>query len=140
MAEACFNSKQLMNIRAFSSGIRAEESKSINGPVAWYAQRIIQKYGPTLFESFSPQITSKELLNKGDFTIFMKQEHYDFCKSNFGYSSNSFEIWGIRDLVDNDKITRSNEFDDDIRAIKISEETFGLIKEKVKALITKFDH
>ena len=97
LAESYFNSKSLQDFTCFSSGVVA--GQDLIGPISWVAERLIQKNNLAQHMSFSFQKTSKELLQKADFTIFMEDYMYEFCKKEFGYGSQNYEIWNIPDLI-----------------------------------------
>lgn len=122
LAEAYLNSKQLPNIKAISSGINPDKF------ISWITLRIIQQNGLSGYISSSCQKTTKQLLKKGDFAVFMTKEHYEFCKNNLGFNSSHFEIWDIYDLPP--KI-------DDIERIKLSEETYRRIKRNIEQMLAK---
>lgn len=96
LSESYFNSKKPKNLKCFSSGIIA--GVDLIGPICWLAQRIIEENRLSSYMSFSFQKTSKDLLQKADFTIFMEQYMYEFCKTEFGFNSEKYEIWNILDL------------------------------------------
>ncbi|HYM65417.1 MAG TPA: hypothetical protein VES68_02950 [Candidatus Sulfotelmatobacter sp.] len=125
LAETYLNSKKLPNIKAISSGIGADHN--ISGPISWYAQRIIQNEHLVSFEKPAWQKTTQELLNQGNFTVFMNSDIYDFCTSNFSFKNENFETWDIKDL---DLHQNTEE-----ERIKISEKTFEEIKKRVDDLI-----
>ncbi len=56
---------------------------------------------------------------------------YEFCKTEFGFNSEKYEIWNILDL------NKFPTFDTDLKKIKLTEETFEKIKKKVDDLIIK---
>ncbi len=122
LAEAYLNSKNLPNIKTISSGINPDKF------ISWITLRIIQQNGLSDYISSSCQKTTKQLLKKGDFTVFMTSEHYKFCKNNLGFNSLSFEAWDIYDLPP--KI-------DDIERIKLSEETYRKIKKNIETMLAK---
>ena len=132
LAETYLNSKQIPNIKAISSGIEAENN--ISGPITWYAQRIIQKEHLVPFEKPNWQKTTKELLDLGDLTVFMKKDIYDFCVNNFGFNNKNFAVWEIPDANETevDWKTASEE-----TKIKITENTFEEIKRRVDKLLAK---
>lgn len=132
LAETYFNSKKLTNVKAISSGTNATICG--NRPVSWYAQRLIDKNGIMEFEKPFWTKTNKEILNSADCTIFFSKDYFDFCVKNYGFNSNKFEIWELKD------IDPSNS--SDIELIKITENTFESIKQKIDDLIErkKFVH
>ncbi len=127
LAEAYLNSKKLKNIKAISSGIEADHN--MRGPITWRAQRIIQKEHLVPFEKPNWQKTTKDLLNQGDFTIFIKKDIYDFCVDNLGFNNKNFEVWDINDIEGNQKTEEEK--------TKESEETYRKIKKKVDEFIAK---
>lgn len=133
LAESYFNSKVTKGLTSFSSGLVAGED--LIGPISWLAERIIQKNNLAKYMSFSFQKTSKELLDKADYTIFMEEYMLDFCKEEFGYNSQDYEIWNIPDLILIPGVIE--EFAKDVEKIKVSEKTFEDIKQKVNNLIVK---
>lgn len=133
LAESYFNSKIPQGFTSFSSGLFAGED--LIGPIAWPAERIIQKNNLAEYMSFSFQKTSKELLQKAEFTIFMEEYMHEFCKKEFGYDSQNYEIWNIPDLILISGVIE--EYEKDVEKIRVSEETFENIKQKVNDLIVK---
>ena len=122
LAEAYLNSKNLPNIQAISSGINPDKF------ISWITLRIIQQNGLSDHVSSSCQKSTKQLLKKGDFTVFMTKEHYEFCKNNLEFNSLHFETWDIYDLPP--RI-------DDIERIKLSEETYRKIKRNIEKMLAK---
>ncbi len=133
LAESYFNSKVTKGLTCFSSGIVA--GQDLIGPISWLAERIIQKNNLAKYMSFSFQKTSKELLDKADYTIFMEKYMLDFCKKEFGYNIQNYEIWNIPDLILIPGVIEA--FEKDVEKIRVSEETFEDIKQKVNKLIIK---
>jgi protein-tyrosine-phosphatase len=132
LAETYLNSKHLLQLKAISSGIEADIN--ISGPVGWYTQRIIQKQKLVPFEKMVWDKTTKELLGKGDFTIFMQNDIYNFCVGNLGFNSTKYEVWDIADTGDSNPAWRSANEDEKFR---ITEKTFEEIKRKVEELIVR---
>jgi protein-tyrosine-phosphatase len=121
LAEAYLSSKQIPDMFSISSGIR------VNNFLSWVALRIIQNNNLPDPSLIACRQTTKELLEKGDFTVFLEEEHFEFCKK-IGFTSKKYEIWNIKDLPLG--IT-------DIERIKISEQAFNAIRENVDKLILK---
>jgi protein-tyrosine-phosphatase len=136
LAEAYLNSKHLSNIKSISSGVRATPNES--GPISWYAQRILQNEKLVPFESPGWQQTTKEILKKGDFTIFMLQEPYDYCRNRLGLTQKNYEIWDIKDLDEFLLSSTRTRLVTEMEKIKASEETFTMIKQKIDDLIKRF--
>lgn len=129
LGEAYLNSKQLKGIKAISSGLAADRNS--RGPISWYAQRLIQKNNLVNYESPNWQKTTRELLQKGDLTIFMGKAYFEYCKNNLNFSSQKYEIWNIPD-VDNASFAKGEAY-----VMEISERTFEDIKHKVDELVNK---
>lgn len=132
LAETYLKSKQLSGIEVISSGIEADQN--ISGPINWYTQRIIQKEHLVAFEKPIWQQTTKELLNTGDLTVFVRQDIYDFCVNNFSFNDKKYLVWNIQD-TDNANTAWLNA--DEFGRIKITEQTFAEIKQKVEELIVQ---
>lgn len=127
LAEAYFKSKKLANVEVISSGINAFENG--NRPISWLAQRLFEVYKLVPFQKSLWTQTSKQLLDSADFTIFFDNKYYQYCVDQFGFHSNSFEIWEIADLNENVK--------DHLEKIRATEETFNLIRQKVDDLVDR---
>lgn len=131
MAEAYLNSKQIKNIKAISSGI--DSYKNIDGPITWYAERIIRENGLVPFMSFKWVQASKNDLEKSDVVIFMNQDIFDFVKNELKASLKNYEVWKIPDIYLPEKET----IEEDVKNIKISEEIFTQIRHEVDGLIKR---
>lgn len=121
------NSKGLKDIKAVSSGINASENG--NRPISWLTQRLFEVYKLVPFEKSNWTQTTKKLLETADLTIFFDDEYYKYCVNQLGFNSKYFEIWGIKDLDDS--------IADHMEKIRVTEETFELIKQKVDDLIER---
>ena len=127
LAETYLNSKGLSDIKAISSGIEADNNFS--GSITWYVQRIIQKNHLQNFAKPMWQETTKKLLNKADFTVFMQKDIYNYCSSNLGFNNKNFEVWEINDLTE--------AYDTDEEKIKETERIYLEIKQRVDNLLAK---
>lgn len=136
LAEAYLNSKQFPTLKSISSGIRASENG--NGPISWYAQRIIENENLVPFESLSRQQTTKKLFERADFTIFMQQELYDYCREKLGFTQKNYEIWDIKDIDEFIYSSMGMRPTTEMETIKASEEMFETIKGKIDMLINRF--
>jgi len=125
LAEAYFNSLHIPNIKIISSGIEADHSG--DGPIEWYAMRLLYNANLESFMAYDCQKTTVDLLKKGDFTVFMEPKHLDFCSNVLGYLPEFYQVWNVEDMHPRDLTDRD--------IIDISEKTFSLIKTKVEALI-----
>ena len=136
LAEAYLNSKQSTTLKSISSGIVA--SKNGNGPISWYAQRIIENEKLVPFESPGWQQTTKEIIERADFTIFMQQDSCDYCRERLGFTQNNYEIWDIKDMGEFLFSSIGMRPATEMEKIKVSEETFESIKGKIDDLINRF--
>jgi len=124
LAEAYFNSlTKDKGYKVTSSGSVASRDRYLNGPIDWYAMRIIKMNNLIPYMAWQETQTTAELIQGVDLFIFMKQEHLDFCR-NLGYSGSNYQIWDIPDMPT-----------DNPDEISESEKTFALIKPKVEALV-----
>ena len=135
LAEAYLNSKNSSGLKSISSGIIA--SRNGSGPISWYAQRIIENEKLVPFESLSWQQTTKEILKQGDFTIFMQQEPYDYCRNRLGFTQKNYEIWDIQDMYEFMSPHTDRRPTTEKDKIKASEETYKIIKRKIDDLINR---
>jgi protein-tyrosine-phosphatase len=127
LAEAYLNSKKLVNVKVISSGMGASENG--NRPISWLTQRLFEVYKLVPFEKPLWTQTSKQLLDSADFTIFFGKEYYQDCVKQFNFHSKLFEVWDIEDLDGNIK--------DHMEKIRVTEETFNTIRQKVDDLIER---
>lgn len=125
LAEAYFNSKRLVYVKAISSGIHACDNDK--GSISWLTQRLIEIHKLILFHKSNWTQTSKRLLDSADLTIFFDRKYYEFCIEQFGFHSDRFEIWNIGDLDANSE--------DEAEKIRKSENTFKIIRQQVDDLI-----
>lgn len=138
LAEAYLRSKKLPNITVSSSGIEAKKHYSENGPITWYAMRLLKRHDLIPHaKPMSTQTTSRHLSN-ADIVIFMTDEQHKFAKEKLKFDKNSFEIWHIDDIDDADFFGTKD--DTDLRHIEHSELTFTEIKKKVDELASKIKH
>ncbi len=138
LAEAYLRSKKLPNVTVSSSGVQSKENYYRNGPISWYAARLIKRHNLIPHtKRMATQTTPKHLKN-ADVVIFMTEKQHKFAKSKFKFEKDSFEIWNIPDIDDADFF--HTERDSDEMRIAHSETTFAMIKEKVDALAAKLKH
>lgn len=135
LAEAYLRSKKLPNVVVSSSGIQAKKFFYENGPISWYAARLIKRHNLIPHTKRDSTQTTPDHLNRADVVIFMTDKHYRFAKSKFNYQKDSFEIWNIGDIDDADFF--GTERDSDEMRITHSEKTFAAIKEKVDNLVKR---
>ena len=127
MAETYLNSKKLPNVTAISSGISAFENN--NRPISWLTQRLFEVDKLVPFQKSNWTQTTKQLLNSADLTIFFDKTYHQYCVENFGFNLNNFEIWEITDLDRNLK--------EHLEKIRVTEESFRVIREKVDNLVER---
>lgn len=119
-----------------SSGIEAEKHKFGNGPICWYAMRLMKRKNLVPYMSWKEQQTTAEVLKDVDLLICMRPVHLDFCQNQLGYRG-KFEVWEIPDLNEMDEFIPSTEpgIETDINHIKLTEKTYELITKKVDDLV-----
>ena len=134
LAEAYLRSKQLQSVMVSSSGIEAAgHAHTVNGPITWVAQRILQRNGLVPFMSFHPTQTTHELLKSADLVIFMEEAHEMFAREQLGYTGKRFQVWHISDIVPGELDVPPDALDAAI--IRVSEATFTQIKKNIDILI-----
>jgi len=126
LAEAYFNSlTKDRGYKVTSSGTVAARDRFLNGPIDWYAMRIIKMNNLIPHMAWRETQTTSEVIAGVDLFIFMKAEHLEFCRT-LGYTGENYEIWDIPDMTPGST-----------REIEESEKSFELIKPKVEALTKK---
>lgn len=113
------------NIQISSSGIKYE--KEINGPIAWYAMKILVDHQLTAYMSDTPLITTKEILEKQDYVIFLDEASYEYCQRRLGYKGRKHDVWNVEYLPP-EKTGSEASLDKDLYIIKRSEQIFKNIK------------
>lgn len=127
--------KKIPNITVSSSGVRSKENYDTNGPITWYALRILKRHNLIPHAKPLPTQTTPKHLNDADIVVFMTDEQYAYAKSRFKFGKNSFEIWNIPD-IDHAEFFHTSRDTDEMR-IQYSEQTFATIKEKVDNLVKR---
>jgi protein-tyrosine-phosphatase len=130
LAEAYLKAKQLPWLHISSSGTVAEYHFRWNGPICWWAMRLIYNNHLVPFMSVSSVQTTAQHLAQANMIIFMSQEHYQYAKDHLGYQGTCYQIWDIADL-DEILVGIDEPLDVDIALIKSTEHTFKQIREKV---------
>lgn len=125
LAETYLNSLRIPEIKAISSGYNAE---GWSGIISWLTQRIIQKNKLIAFEKPMWDRTTQELVDEGDYTVFMTKQIYDLARQDFKFDPDKTEVWQIEDV----KVEMTDE-----EKIRESEETFETLKQKVDELVLK---
>ncbi|OGH41922.1 MAG: hypothetical protein A3H79_03870 [Candidatus Levybacteria bacterium RIFCSPLOWO2_02_FULL_36_8b] len=134
LAEAYLSSKRIKNLKVISSGVLA--LKSDNGFISWYAQRIIQYEDLINYSKPSWQQTTSILLNKADINIFMDKKNYEYAKNNLSYGAGNYEVWNIPDIDDFGFIVKRETLEKEQEKIKITEETYQIIRRKIDEFIS----
>ncbi len=134
LAEAYLRSKNIPDVEVSSSGIKAHENK--NGPITWYAARLIKHHSLVPHMSFAWTKTSPSHLKNADTVIFMDTAHHHHSQTKLGFRGKRFEVWSIPDLEDIgfDTETGGN-IHEDARRMKATEKIFDQIKSKVGVLV-----
>ncbi len=78
--------------------------------------------------------TTKEDLEKADLVIFFGQKNYDLCREKFNFNSDRL-IWDIPDFDDRVLNGKPTDISEEIKYLKMSEDIYVQIKEKVDELI-----
>lgn len=134
LAEAYLRSKKIKGLEVSSSGILAEENK--NGPISWYAARIIKRDNLIPHTSSHWTKTTTKLLKTADIVIFMSSSHHLHSKEKYGFTGKQFEIWNIPDLEDMGYATETGQtIDEDMERIVATEKIYHQIKHKIEKLI-----
>ncbi len=136
LAETYLKSKNVPYITVSSSGTRALEYQPENGPICWYAMRLASKHGISHHVKPVPHSTTKELLEAADIVIFMAQTHHDWAVEKHNFSGTS-EVWHIPDLNEQGYTNDRGTIEEEIQMLKLTEETFAKICEKVDTLVAK---
>ncbi|MCL4384612.1 hypothetical protein M1116_04105 [Patescibacteria group bacterium] len=109
-----------------SSGIQAVNAE--NGPIAWYALRLLKNNN--LLDYLSPTWvqTTPALLGSQDLIIFMTPWHLEVCQKRYNYKGTEYQVWDIKDITPD--LT-------DEEIITFSETQFTRIRSQVTVLIDR---
>ncbi len=137
LAETYLISKKIPYIVISSSGLEADENRSGNGPICWYALRALAKYNllQHLPKTDSTQTQKTHLIN-ADIIIFMRDVHYQKAKERFNFGGN-YEIWDIPDINEINIPVTSEGYELDKQIILASETAFTKIRQKADELILR---
>lgn len=133
LAEAFMRSKLNSSIEVTSSGVIASEAD--NGPIGWYAARILKKNSLTGFMSQNWTQTSKKKLATQDLVIFMEKQQLDYVQNILKFKPENFQVWEIPDLSTFGFVSDQLSEKQLLQSIKKSEEIFQMIKSEVNLLI-----
>ena len=117
---------------ATSSGIWADHN--LNGDIVWFVKDMLEQEGILQYTAKTWQKTTKELLEKVDVVVFMKQHHFEFVENELGYVPEKYYIWDIED-VSPDQASLGKERQE--QEIAQDKEIFKKIKRQVDELILK---
>lgn len=96
LAEAYYNSLQLLNASAVSSGIEATDN--LNGPITVYAARILAAHGLTSYGKATWTQSTKENLEESDVVVFMNEDVYIECRDKIKPVLQKFYVWSVEDV------------------------------------------
>jgi len=133
LAEAYLKSICSAGVKVTSSGVAANQNT--DGPIGWYAAKIIKKNSLIEFASPNWTQTSVAILKEQQLVIFMTQAQLRYVKATLGFLPKSYQVWEIPDLTDfgytSDDLSNKNL----IASIKKSDQIFDQLKIKIAELI-----
>lgn len=135
LAEAYLRSKNIPGVEVFSSGIKAHENR--NGPITWYAARLLKYHGLVPHMSFNWTKTALTHLKNADRVIFMDKSYHRHSHTELGFHGRRYDVWNIPDLEDLGFDTETGgSIRGDVKRMAATEKIFIQIKSRVDALIT----
>ena len=129
-------SKKIDNLIISSSGTHA--SVQYKWHITWYALRLFFRYNLIRFLSSTWTNTTSKHIVKPNIVIFMGKDNYKYCIEKFG-PPKKYEIWHLPDFDDVDLNCKPLDLVKELEYIKISENTFRLIRKKVDRLLMDID-
>ncbi len=120
------------NVTVTSSGIKYE--KEINGPIAWYAMKILVDHQLTPYMSDTPTVTTKEILEQQDHVIFLDEASCEYCVRRLGFKGRKHNVWNVEYLPP-EKTSSKADIDRDQFIIKRSEQIFKNIIEHCQRFV-----
>ncbi len=133
LAEAYLNSHSFPGISVTSSGTAAVDNTC--GPICWYAQRLMEACHLIPFMSPMWTQTTADSFNGVDVTVFMEPMHHTYAVEQCGFAERKYLVWNIPDLDE----LQTLEVEETVEAVRISQETYGLIKKCVDDLIVELN-
>ncbi|MBI4066635.1 hypothetical protein HY411_02875 [Candidatus Gottesmanbacteria bacterium] len=134
LAEAYMRSKNIRGVEVSSSGIKAHDNK--NGPITWYAARLIKYHDLVPHMSFAWTKTALSHLKNADIVIFMDKAHHHHSQNELGFRGKRFKVWNIPDLEDLGFDTETGgDITEDAKRMAATEKIFDQIKKNVDALV-----
>lgn len=89
--------RKQLGYQVSSSGIKYD--KSVHGPIAWYAMKILSDHQLTGFMADVPVVTTKDLLDSQDLVIFLDDFSKEYCERHFGFRigfhNRTAEVWNM---------------------------------------------
>lgn len=136
LAEAYLKSKKLPNLTVTSSGTKA--SLQHKGPILWYSLRLLYRNNLLHYMSLTWRNTLEQYITEADIVIFIGNNNYEFCKQQFP-TAKKFEVWDLPDFDDRNLNGKPLNLEVESQNIKISEEVFDEIKNKVNNLVIEIN-
>jgi protein-tyrosine-phosphatase len=130
LAEAYLRAQQLEGISVSSSGIRARSSYHYNGPISWYALRLLAAEHLIPFMSRHSRQTTRKSLCRAQLVIFMQPQHHDWVVKHYRFEPPAYEIWEVPDVHE-----MGEHLSTEAELIGATERTFEQIKAKVERLV-----
>jgi protein-tyrosine-phosphatase len=132
LAEAYLRSKKIKGLKVSSSGVLAYQNK--NGPITWYAARLIKNHSIVPFVSHTWTHTNKRILNSADIVIFMDKKYFHLVKT-IGFTGKKYQIWKVPDLEDLGFDTETiGDHKEELKRMKATDKIFDGIRKRVDRL------
>ncbi len=129
LAEAYFNSLNIEDWQATSSGIRAE--RNLNGDITRYAKDILKSENILSFTTETWTQTTKEVLEEGQLVIFMHPKVHKRCTKILCPQLEAFQVWDIEDIIPDNH--------SESEVIDTTRKTFSKIKDNINLLVQNKD-
>jgi hypothetical protein len=105
----------------------------LNGPIAWYAMKILSQHALVPHMSLVPVKTTKEMIEGADRVVFVDRYSYEYCQKKFGFARRNCEVWDLG-YIEPDKVERGKDLKFDISIIEKSENIFNQIKNNCRRI------
>lgn len=138
LAEALLNARGLPGVSATSSGIRAAENA--NGPVSWYALRLLKNNGLIPFMSPRWTQTTADVLASADLVVCMGSACHRHCREHYGFVASNYEVWDVPDVNEPGYPDQQADPGDEQQIMRITERTFERLQREVEALAERLRH
>ena len=124
----------ISSIEISSSGTRAEDNHQ--GPIAWYALKIIVKEDLVPYMANVWTQTTQDLLDVADAVVFMHSTVLDNAKEWTDADAENYKVWDIADISSEDIKSNTRGSDEfDMEVIHTTEAIFEKIKVAADSLI-----